>query len=126
MEHRWLLLNLYKMKHTFDATGKKLGRLATEIAVHLMGKNRTDFARNKIPDVKVEVSNASKMSIAAKKREDKKYVRHSGYPGSLRTRSLEQVIAKKGAKDALRTAVMGMLPKNKLRPKMIRNLTITD
>jgi len=114
------------MKHSIDATGKRVGRLATEIAVFLMGKNRTDFAKNKIPDVKVEVTNASKMWIDAKKKKDKKYVSHSGYPGSLKTKSMQQVIDSKGEKEVLRKAVLGMLPKNKLRPQMIKNLMIKD
>jgi len=114
------------MKHSIDATGKRIGRIATEVAVFLMGKNRTDFAKNKIPDVKVEVTNASKMWIDAKKKRDKTYVSHSGYPGNLKTLSMQQVIDKKGEKDVLRRAVLGMLPKNKLRPQMIKNLTITD
>lgn len=113
-------------KYTLDATNKKPGRLATEVAVLLMGKNRTDFARNIAPQVSVEVTNASKLSIDLKKRTDKTYVRHSGYPGSLKTLSVEQTIEKKGAKEVLRKAVMGMLPKNKLRAKMIKNLVIKD
>src|SRR3954466_3412959 len=102
------------MKYTIDAQGKRPGRIATEIAVLLMGKNRTDFARNKIPLVTVEVTNASSMWIDAKKKKEKTYVRHSGYPGGLKTESMEQVIAKKGAGEILRKAVLGMLPKNKL------------
>ncbi len=114
------------MKHTLDATGKRIGRVATEVAVLLMGKNRTDFAKNKIPDVKVEVLNASKFWIDARKKRDKTYATHSGYPGSLKTRSMQQVIDAKGEKEVLRMAVLGMLPKNKLRPQMIKNLTIKD
>lgn len=112
--------------YKIDATGKKMGRLAAEVAVLLMGKGDADFARNKIPENKVEVSDASKMSIDTKKKLDKKYYAHSGYPGGLKEESLEQVIAKKGAKEALRRAVSGMLPKNKLRARMLANLKITD
>ncbi|MBX4199993.1 50S ribosomal protein L13 [Candidatus Parcubacteria bacterium] len=113
-------------KVTLDATNKRPGRLATEVAVLLMGKNRTDYVRNDIPDISVEVTNASKLSISEKKRTGKTYSRHSGYPGSLKTLSVEQVVEKKGAKEVLRKAVMGMLPKNKLRARMIKNLTIKD
>ncbi len=112
--------------YTLDATGKRVGRLATEVAVLLMGKNRTDFAKNKIPDVKVEVINASKFWIDARKKRDKTYVSHSGYPGSLKTLSMQQVIDSKGEGDVLRRAVLGMLPKNKLRPQMIKNLIIKN
>ena len=114
------------MKHTLDATEKRMGRLATEIAVLLMGKNRTDFAKNRIPDIKVEVINASKLWIDAKKKKDKTYVTHSGFPGNLKTRSMQQIIDSKGEGEVLRKAVLGMLPKNKLRPQMIKNLIIKD
>jgi large subunit ribosomal protein L13 len=113
-------------KHTLDATGKKPGRLATEVAVLLMGKNRTDFAKNRIPNIEVEVVSASKMSIDLKKSKDKMYYHHSGYPGSLKAQSMGEVITKKGGKEVLRRAVSGMLPKNKLRAQMMKNLKITD
>lgn len=114
------------MKYTFDATGKIPGRLAAELAVLLMGKNRPDFAKNVVTDVEIEVTNANSMSFDAKKLIDKKYASHSGYPGSLKLPSMKQMIDKKGGKEVLRRAVLGMLPKNKLRPRMIKNLKITD
>jgi large subunit ribosomal protein L13 len=114
------------MKYTLDATNKKPGRLATEIAVLLMGKNRVDFAKNKIPSITVEVSNAGKLSLDARKLVNKTYARHSGYPGSLRLPSMQQVVNKKGAREVLRMAVSGMLPKNKLRAQMLKNLTINE
>jgi large subunit ribosomal protein L13 len=113
-------------KHTIDAAGKVPGRIATEVAVLLMGKNRVDYARNAIPDVKVEVNNADQMWIDAKKKVQKTYAQHSGYPGGLKTESVEQVIAKSGQKEILKKAIYGMLPKNKLRPLMMNNLTIND
>lgn len=114
------------MKHTIDATDKKPGRLATELAVMLMGKNRTDFSKNTIAPVKIEVINASKMSFNSKKLIDKRYATHSGYPGGLKLQSMEKMIASKGGKEVLRMAVLGMLPKNKLRQKMMINLTIKE
>ena len=114
------------MKYTLDATNKKPGRLASEIASVLMGKNRTDYTRNRIPEVEIEVTNAKAMSIESKKAEDKRYYRHSGYPGTLRSRTMAQVVAKSGAREVLRIAVSGMLPKNKLRPRMLKNLKITN
>ncbi|KND48976.1 MAG: large subunit ribosomal protein L13 [Parcubacteria bacterium C7867-005] len=114
------------MKHTIDATGKKPGRLATELAVLLMGKNRTDYSRNKIPDMDIEVTNAGAMSFDSKKLIDKKYATHSGYPGGIKLQSMEKMIAKKGGKEVLRMAVLGMLPKNKLRAQMMKNLTIKE
>jgi large subunit ribosomal protein L13 len=114
------------MKHTIDATGRKPGRLATEVAVILMGKNHPDFEKNTIPDIELEVTNANSMSFDPKKLVDKKYVTHSGYPGGLKQKSMEKTIASKGGKEVLRKAVLGMLPKNKLRPRMMKNLTIKD
>lgn len=114
------------MKYTIDAKGRVPGRVATEVAVLLMGKNRTDFARNKIPSVEVEVVNAGGLTLDAKKLKDKAYYHHSGYPGGLKKESQAQVVEKKGAKEVLRRAVYGMLPKNKLRPKMMKNLKIKD
>lgn len=114
------------MKHTIDAAGKVPGRVATQIAVLLMGKNRTDYSRNRVPDVEVEVTNVSQMWISPKKQNEKTYARHSGYPGGLTLETAKQVIAKKGQGEILKKAVYGMLPKNKLRPQMMKRLTIKD
>jgi len=113
-------------KHTIDAAGKKPGRIATQVAVILMGKDRTDFARNRIPEVEVEVLSAAKMSLDANKLRDKTYATHSGYPGNLKLETMGHLVEKRGAKEVLRRAVYGMLPKNKLRPRMMKNLKIHD
>ena len=113
-------------KHTIDATGKVPGRIATQVAVLLMGKNRTDFMRNAIPSVEVVVTNAAAMTLERKKLADKRYARHSLYPGGLTLESMRHVIETKGHKEVLRRAVYGMLPKNKLRPRMMKNLKIID
>lgn len=113
-------------KHVIDAKGRVPGRVATEVATILMGKNRTDFARNRIPEVEVEVVSASSMSLSPKKLKEKMYYTHSGYPGNLKIRSQEQVVATKGTGEILRRAVYGMLPKNKLRPRMMKNLKIKE
>ena len=114
------------MKYTLDAENKTIGRVATEAAVFLMGKNKPEFARNVIPQVTVEIKNASKASIHEKKRETKTYSRYSGYPGGLRQPTMVQVIAKHGYSELFKEAVKGMLPKNKLRSKMMNNLIITE
>jgi large subunit ribosomal protein L13 len=114
------------IKHTVDAKGRVPGRVATEVAVFLMGKNRTDFARNRIPDVEVEVIASSQMLMSARKLRDKMYSSHSGYPGNLKRRSQEHIVKTKGQGEVLRRAVYGMLPKNKLRAKMMNNLKIKD
>ena len=113
-------------KHVIDAKGRVPGRVATEVAVILMGKDRTDFARNRIPDVEVEVVSSSDMLLSAKKLRDKMYSHHSGFPGSLTRQSQGHVVETKGAKEVLRRAVYGMLPKNKLRPQMMKNLKIKE
>jgi large subunit ribosomal protein L13 len=114
------------MKYTINAEGKRIGRVATEAAVFLMGKNQPDFARNKIPAVTVEITNTSKALIDDGKREQKTYARYSGYPGGLRKPNMATVIEKKGYSELFREAVSGMLPKNKLREKMMNNLKVTE
>ena len=114
------------MKYTIDAENKKLGRIATEVAVLLMGKNKTDFARNAVPDVAVEVKNISKLSITDKKAEETIYRRFSGYPGGLKIETLSHLAKRKGYRDAFKKTVAGMLPKNKLRARMLKNLTVSE
>ena len=114
------------MKHIIDAENKKIGRVATAVAVLLMGKNLTDFKRNTIPDVKVEIKNTGKADISEKKLLEKKISYYSGYPGGLRQPTAKQIVKKHGNKELFKEAVWGMLPKNKLRSKMMNNLTITE
>jgi large subunit ribosomal protein L13 len=111
-------------KHIIDAEGKRIGRVATEAATLLMGKNLKDFKRNAIPEVSVEIINTSKAKIDDKKMSQKTYSRYSGYPGGLRQPTMTQVIEKKGHSELFKEAVSGMLPKNKLRAKMMNNLII--
>ncbi|MBI4155823.1 MAG: 50S ribosomal protein L13 [Candidatus Zambryskibacteria bacterium] len=114
------------MKYTIDAENKKIGRVATEVAILLMGKNNPDFKRNAIPNITVEIKNTSKASIDEKKKKQKIYSQYSGYPGGLRQPTMAQIIAKKGYSELFKEAVHGMLPKNKLRAKMMTRLTVTE
>lgn len=114
------------MKYTIDAKGKKLGRVATEAASFLIGKNIVGFAKNKIPMAEVEVVNASKADINEKKLSDKTYSRYSGYPGGLTKASIKNVIAKKGFSEIFTLAIYGMIPRNKLRAKIMKNLTVKE
>lgn len=114
------------MKYEIDAQNKKIGRVASEVAKILMGKNRVDYARNKIPMVKVKILNASKVGVTNKKMTTKEYKNYSGYPGGLKETSMKKVVADKGMKEVFRKAVYGMLPTNKLRAQMIKNLVITE
>ncbi len=107
--------------HTIDASSKVLGRLAVEIAVLLRGKQKADFAPYKdIGDI-VIVKNVDKMKFTGRKLKQKKYYHHSGYLGGLKEITLEKLF-EKNPKEVLDKAVFGMLPKNKLRAKMIKRL----
>jgi large subunit ribosomal protein L13 len=112
-------------KHIINAENRPVGRVATEVAVLLMGKNLPDFKRNAIPQVSVEIINTNKAKVTGNKISQKRYARYSGYPGGLRKPTMSTVVAKKGMKEVFTEAVWGMLPKNKLRSKMIKNLKIT-
>lgn len=114
------------MKYTIDATNKKLGRVAQEAASYLMGKNSVDFARNVVPEVKVVVANAALLDINEKKKDDKYYLTYSGYPGGQKKEFLGDLMDRKGAKELVIRAVSKMLPKNKLRDRMMLNLEVTN
>lgn len=114
------------MNYTIDATNKSLGRIATEAASVLQGKNTTDFARNTIAQTSVTITNASKLKIDPRKMLTKTYKRYSGYPGGLKEETLAHVSTTKGFKAVVETAVKGMLPDNKLKKAMLKHLTITE
>lgn len=109
--------------HTIDAAGKVLGRLATEVAVLLRGKHKTDFAPHKDIGDFVIIKNVKNLKITGKKMEQKKYFRHSGFLGSARFVPLKELF-KENPTEVLRKAVYGMLPKNKLRARMIKRLKV--
>jgi large subunit ribosomal protein L13 len=109
--------------HTIDATGKILGRLATQIAVLLRGKHKPDFVPYLDVGDSVIIKNVGKLKISGKKIEQKKYFRHSGYLGGVKETPLKTLF-KKDPQEVLRKAVFGMLPKNKLRAKQIKRLKI--
>ncbi|MCR4334808.1 MAG: uL13 family ribosomal protein [Patescibacteria group bacterium] len=112
--------------HTIDAKGKKIGRIASQAAIFLMGKDRADFVRNKIPDVKVEVINTSLAKIDVKKKLEKVYLTYSGYPGGLHNETMGEMIKDKGYSEVFKTAIYGMLPHNKLTKGMMKNLIIKE
>jgi large subunit ribosomal protein L13 len=112
-------------KVVIDAQNKKLGRVASEIAMVLMGKDTPAYARNIAPDVEVEVINASKLDINETRSSSKTYLTYSGYPGGQKAETLSKLIDRKGHTEALKRAVKGMLPDNKLKAKMILNIKIT-
>lgn len=114
-----------RQTHTIDADNRVLGRLATEISLLLRGKGKPDFALHKDMGDFVVVKNAAKMIISGKKLEKKKYYRHTGYPGGLKELPMKKLF-EKDPNQVLRRAVLGMLPKNRLRAKMIKRLSFSQ
>jgi len=113
-------------EYKIDLTGKKLGRVSSEIATLLMGKNLPEFSRNTVPNVKVILENASSLDISKKKLETKIYDRYSGYPGGRKEIVMQDLIKKKGYSAVIKNAVSGMLPKNRLQSIMMKNLIINE
>ncbi len=113
------------MEHKIDATDKKLGRIATEAAMILRGKNSTSFAPNTVADVKVIIENAGKVDLS-EGRLNETYARYSGYPGGLTKEKRGHVIKRKGFRMVYEKAVGGMLPKNKLRKLLLKNLIVNE
>jgi len=106
-----------------DADGATLGRLATRIATLLRGKHRATFSTHIDTGDPVIVLNASKIKVTGRKLQAKQYVRHSGYPGGMRTESLERLLARR-PEEVIRRAVRGMLPQNRLGEQMMRKLHV--
>jgi large subunit ribosomal protein L13 len=109
--------------YLFDASGKVLGRLATDIAHKLMGKAKSNFVRNLDCGDNVVVINANDYIVTGKKEAEKMYGNYSGYPGGLKQKALWQ-LRKEKPEEPIRHAVYGMLPKNKLRDRLMTRLYI--
>ena len=106
-----------------DASGKALGRLASEIAARLRGKHKAIYAPHVDTGDFIIVVNAEKVTLSGKKLTDKIYYSHSGYPGGLKEKTACKILADK-PEYLIRTAVAGMLPKNSLGRKMLRKLKV--
>jgi large subunit ribosomal protein L13 len=113
-ERNWLVV---------DASGKTLGRLATQIADALRGKRKPEYTPHIDTGDFVVVVNAEKIAVTGNKRAAKLYHRHSGYPGGLRTRTLEEMLARR-PEEVIRKAVKGMMPRNRLARKQITKLKV--
>jgi large subunit ribosomal protein L13 len=113
-ERNWLVV---------DANGQTLGRLATQIATALRGKNKPEFTPHCDTGDFVIVVNAEKISVTGNKRQEKRYYRHSGYPGGLRSRTLEEMLARR-PEEVIRKAVKGMLPRNRLGRAQLTKLKV--
>lgn len=109
--------------YTIDASNKILGRLATEVAVILRGKDEPDFLPYKLSNNKIVVFNIGKIILSGNKFEDKEYIRHSGYLGGITSIKFKDLF-KRNPNEVFKKAIYRMLPKNKLRDKMIKNLKL--
>jgi large subunit ribosomal protein L13 len=115
-----------KREYTIDATDKRLGIVATEAAKVLLGKTEPDFTKHLVAPVTVTIQNASKLDITEKKKKDEVYQTYSGYPGGLRSETLGHLGDRRGYAEVLRRTIGGMLPNNKLKKLMLKNLVITE
>src|SRR5947209_4645276 len=106
-----------------DADGQTLGRLATQIADVLRGKRKTHYTPHVDTGDFIVVVNAEKVHVTGNKLDQKRYYRHSGYPGGLRSRTLREQLERR-PEEVIRKAVRGMLPKNRLASKQLLKLKI--
>jgi len=109
--------------YVVDAQGKTLGRLATEIADTLRGKNKPQYTPHVDTGDFVVVVNAEKVAVTGKKLDDKVYYRHSGYPGGIRGRTLREELERRPT-EVIRKAVKGMLPRNRLGRAQLTKLKV--
>ncbi|KKR49559.1 MAG: 50S ribosomal protein L13 [Candidatus Curtissbacteria bacterium GW2011_GWA1_40_16] len=109
--------------HLIDAKTKILGRLSSEVAMHLMGKNKNIYSPNLDTGDYVVVINAQKIVLSGKKEKQKKYYHHSGYPGGLYMKTAAQIRSQK-PEELIRNAITGMLPKTKMGKIMLKKLHI--
>jgi large subunit ribosomal protein L13 len=109
--------------YVVDATGQTLGRLATQIADALRGKRKPEYTPHVDTGDFVIVVNAEKIAVTGNKRAEKRYYRHSGYPGGLKSRTLAEMLERR-PEEVIRLAVKGMLPRNRLARKQITKLKI--
>ena len=113
-ERNWLLV---------DATGLTLGRLATQIADALRGKRKPEYTPHVDTGDFVVVINAEKISVTGDKKAQKRYYRHSGYPGGIRSRTLQEMLDRR-PEEVIRIAVKGMMHRNRLARKQITKLKV--
>ncbi len=109
--------------HLIDVKGKVLGRIATQIAELLMGKKKPIFTRYKDIGDNVVIINCAKVIVTGKKKQQKTYIHHTGYPGGFRKQFFWEV-HRKDPRQIIIHAVKGMLPQNKLRDKMLKRLYV--
>ena len=115
--------NIQRTWYIIDATNLPLGRLATEVAILLTGRNKTIFTPNIDCGDYVIIINAKKIGLSGKKNKNKKYYNVSGYAGGLRTRTAQEM-KNKYSEEMIRRAIKGMIPKNILGRKIIKKLFV--
>lgn len=113
--------DLTRAWHLVDVKGKVLGHVATEIAMKLLGKSKPNYSPNLDCGDSVVVINCALVEVTGKKEKEKMYGNFSGYPGGLKEKALWQVRKEKPT-EIIRHAVWGMLPKNKLRDRLVTRL----
>lgn len=113
-------------EYTIDAKGRSFGRVATEAAAVLRGKNTAEFEKNIAPKVKVTVINLNEAKITGRKLKDKMYSKRSEYLGSYKEEAMEKIIAKKGMGFVFKKAVYGMIDKTRLKSVMLKNLIVKE
>ena len=111
--------------YTIDAADKRMGKVATEAATILMGKNRADFAKHEMSDVVVTIENTSKLDIPEKK-QGEIFQSFSGYPGGRKTETLEHLRVRRGIAEVMKRTVGGMLPNNKHKKRLMKQLIINE
>lgn len=111
------------MNYEINAENRSLGRVATEAVVILRGKNLPSFEQNIAPKVKVKITNISKIKLTGNKLKEKTYKRYTGYPSGLREIPFQKMF-ERDPEETFRKVVKGMLPANKLRNEMLKNLTV--
>lgn len=114
-----------KKEYTIDAKGKRLGKVATEAAHVLLGKDEPDFAKNVVAQVTVKITNVSQLDISEKRGEEE-FQSYSGYPSGRKVETLSHLAGRRGYSEVMRRVVGGMLPKNKLHKLRMHNLEITE
>lgn len=114
-----------KKEYTIDATGKRLGRVATEAATVLLGKNSPTFVKNVPAEITVTIANASKLDISDRRGKDE-FQNYSGYPGGRKVETLVHLATRRGYGEVVRRVVSGMIPKNKLHTPRMKNLVVTE
>ncbi len=115
-----------KITYTIDASGRTLGRVASDAAHALLGKRSAHFVKNAVLPIEVIIINAKKLVISDKRAKGKIYTRYTGYPGGLRETTMHELTLKKGIGEVVKKTVDGMLPRNTLRKERMKRLTVQD